>query len=272
MQYSGVQATEPRPLMVDASVQCELLTPIRTSTPEPEEADSSMSMDEEYFPSNMSIEEAEEETVLTSSSPMSSGSAPDKYIVFHEQLMELFSMPCTTCPGHCEGQVSLSRGTCVTVKAVCLECGLTARTWTSQPQLHRNMPAGNLMLSGAIFFSGCLASQTLRMLNILGVLSISLNTYSRHQRDYVLPVVLNTWQEQQQALVAELQILGGSLVVSGDCRSDSPGHCAKYGSYSVIEERINKVIDVQLVQVSFWKIHFFQIHPRNFFCKALTAF
>lgn len=32
-------------------------------------------------------------------------------------------------------------------------------------------------------------------------------------------------------------------------RSDSPGHCAKYGSYSLIEERLNKVLDVQLVQV-----------------------
>uniref|UniRef100_A0A8C1SLP2 Uncharacterized protein n=1 Tax=Cyprinus carpio TaxID=7962 RepID=A0A8C1SLP2_CYPCA len=32
--------------------------------------------------------------------------------------------------------------------------------------------------------------------------------------------------------------------------SDSPGHCAKYGSYSLIEDRVNKVVDVQLVQSS----------------------
>ena len=32
-------------------------------------------------------------------------------------------------------------------------------------------------------------------------------------------------------------------------RSDSPGHCAKYGTYSLIEDRINKVLDLQLVQV-----------------------
>ncbi|XP_077060398.1 uncharacterized protein LOC143712064 [Siphateles boraxobius] len=36
----------------------------------------------------------------------------------------------------------------------------------------------------------------------------------------------------------------------GDVESDSPGHCAKYGSYSLIEDRINKVLDVQLVQSS----------------------
>ncbi|ROI15893.1 hypothetical protein DPX16_3794 [Anabarilius grahami] len=33
-------------------------------------------------------------------------------------------------------------------------------------------------------------------------------------------------------------------------KSDSPGHCAKYGTYSLIEDRINKVLDLQLVQSS----------------------
>ncbi|KAG5275499.1 hypothetical protein AALO_G00121020 [Alosa alosa] len=44
--------------------------------------------------------------------------------------------------------------------------------------------------------------------------------------------------------------MDGGLVLAGDCRSDSPGHCAKYGSCSLIEDRVNKVVDVQLVQSS----------------------
>ena len=39
------------------------------------------------------------------------------------------------------------------------------------------------------------------------------------------------------------------LVLAGDGRSDSPGHCAKYGSYSVIELSCNKVFDFKIVQV-----------------------
>ena len=42
--------------------------------------------------------------------------------------------------------------------------------------------------------------------------------------------------------------MDGGLILSGDCRSDSPGHCAKYGSYIVMEQRTNKVLDIQLVQ------------------------
>ena len=37
--------------------------------------------------------------------------------------------------------------------------------------------------------------------------------------------------------------------LSGDGRADSPGHSAKYGSYTVIDISCNKVMDFKLVQV-----------------------
>ena len=39
------------------------------------------------------------------------------------------------------------------------------------------------------------------------------------------------------------------LTVGGDGRADSPGHSAKYGSYSLLDLDYMVVIDVQLVQV-----------------------
>ena len=39
------------------------------------------------------------------------------------------------------------------------------------------------------------------------------------------------------------------LVLAGDGRCDSPGHCAKYGSYSLMEQRFDKVLRTELVQV-----------------------
>lgn len=38
----------------------------------------------------------------------------------------------------------------------------------------------------------------------------------------------------------------------GDGRADSPGHSAKYGSYTVIDSTCDKVIDFKLVQVSYY--------------------
>ena len=40
------------------------------------------------------------------------------------------------------------------------------------------------------------------------------------------------------------------LALGGNGRADSPGHSAKYGSYSIIELNKNKVIDLKLVQVT----------------------
>ena len=67
----------------------------------------------------------------------------------------------------------------------------------------------------------------------------------------MIPVLVKMWKEEQEKLVKRLSYLEGGVVVSGDGRSDSPGHSAKYGAFTVIEQRTNKVLDVQLVYVSY---------------------
>lgn len=53
----------------------------------------------------------------------------------------------------------------------------------------------------------------------------------------------------QQSLIDQLKDTNQQLVIGGDARNDSPGHTTKYGSYSFLEQNINKVIHVELVQV-----------------------
>lgn len=89
--------------------------------------------------------------------------------------------------------------------------------------LHRNMPACNLLLSGAIHYAGCMATQTIRMLKLFGLQCISVNTYFRHQRLYTIPTIVQTWQSEQADIIRELKEMGGGLVLSGDCRSDTIG-------------------------------------------------
>lgn len=72
----------------------------------------------------------------------------------------------------------------------------------------------------------------------------------KFQANYLEPVIINQWSIKQQEVLAECRELGGDLVVAGDARSDSPGHCAKYGSFTMIDCRINKIVDMQLVQVN----------------------
>ncbi|KAI4821851.1 hypothetical protein KUCAC02_007429, partial [Chaenocephalus aceratus] len=55
---------------------------------------------------------------------------------------------------------------------------------------------------------------------------------------------------------------GRDLVLGGDGRADSPGHCAKFGSYTMLELHANVVIDVQNVHTGHGDLFPSCIHGR----------
>ena len=171
-----------------------------------------------------------------------------KYIVFESKLLQLFDS-CPVCAGCSHGYIDHKHtsGTMVKIIQTCDNCSYT-RTWDSQP-LQKQIPVGNLMLSAAILFSGSHISQVLRLMKIMNIQTYTRQTYHRHQQQYVIPTIINGWKEKQADLIAEMRQLEGGLQLAGDCRNDSPGHSAKYGTYTLIEQTTKKVIDLQLVQV-----------------------
>ena len=67
------------------------------------------------------------------------------------------------------------------------------------------------------------------------------------QRVYLIPSVLSTWNLHQKELFKTVE--NKTLMIGGDARMDSPGHSAKYGSYSIMDLESNKILDVQMIQV-----------------------
>jgi solute carrier family 8 (sodium/calcium exchanger) len=74
-------------------------------------------------------------------------------------------------------------------------------------------------------------------------------SYIRHQQHYLFPTIIQHWEKAQDLIISELKEKNRGLVLAGDGRSDSPGHCAKYGAFTFIEMKMNKVLDIQQVQV-----------------------
>lgn len=68
------------------------------------------------------------------------------------------------------------------------------------------------------------------------------------QRKYLWPVVNHKYLIQHRELLQSLR--GDSLVLAGDGRCDSPGHNAKYGTYSIMHVPTEKILDFSLVQVT----------------------
>ena len=60
---------------------------------------------------------------------------------------------------------------------------------------------------------------------------------------------MRVWASQQADMISKLKDSGRLLCMGGDGRADSPGHSAKYGTYTVMDLNDNKVLDLQLVQV-----------------------
>jgi len=168
-----------------------------------------------------------------------------KYIVYKECLAELFK----TCPMCCSGSDSNWHiiGSCVSVTQICTNCDFS-RTWTSQPFV-ANVPAGNISISAAIYFTGGSFSKAKKFFTALRLESITEATFYSHARQFLQPTILSLWKSCQTELLADICECSGDVVLGGDMRADSPGHCAKFGSYTMMDLRSNRVIDIQLIQV-----------------------
>ena len=73
----------------------------------------------------------------------------------------------------------------------------------------------------------------------------------RHARPYATNHISATneaWKEEQTQIVSALKQRG--LTLCGDGRCDSPGHNAKYLTYSLFDQSLKKVIAVSLTQVT----------------------
>lgn len=86
------------------------------------------------------------------------------------------------------------------------------------------------------------------MLNAMHMRTFSRMAHRNHVHNYILPSVLHKWRLHQADLLERLK-QRESVFLGGDMRADSPGHCAKYGSYSMMDLNTNKIVDIQLVQV-----------------------
>ena len=112
-----------------------------------------------------------------------------------------------------------------------------------------NMPLGNLILSAAIMFCGGSAKIFLQALDFANINNMSLSTYNSIQSAYLTPTILSVWNTHQQAMVEEIKRSGRVLRLAGDMRCCTPGHTAKYGSYSLMDLEAGKILHLQLIQV-----------------------
>ncbi|XP_073710642.1 uncharacterized protein [Misgurnus anguillicaudatus] len=198
-------------------------------------------LDSTYNPDNSAVTEASvlEASVVHEQTTYN----VSKYIVFESCLRELFET-CPLCKTKCEVQCR-RMGTYVSFIQLCPRCSYY-RKWESQPII-RSTPVGNLMLSAAIYFSGASFFQFQKICKAMQLQIIRYDAFRRHARNYLEPAIVHKWKLDQNNLFRKLQE-EGKVAVAGDMRADTPGHSAKYGSYTLMHLDSNTILDMQLVQ------------------------
>ena len=120
--------------------------------------------------------------------------------------------------------------------------------WNPQPLIN-NTAAGNLLIAASTLFSGNTFVHANEFCSCLNLKFISKCLFYDIQDKYLYPI-LNSPCEQQQLSVMEEARHEELVNLCGDARCDSPGHNAKYGTYTMMGEENGKVISFSLVQVN----------------------
>ena len=167
-----------------------------------------------------------------------------KFLVF-EPCLKLLLKFCSKCGGTITESTETTSGSIFSVKMLCVNNHLTS--WNSQP-LIKNIAAGNLLASAAILSSGNTFSRITQFASFPKLKFFSHTTYYNIQNRYLFPVVKIAWNEERSAVLNEVKS-NGPINLIGDGRCDSPGHNAKYCTYTMMTDE-GKVAAFNVVQVT----------------------
>lgn len=170
-----------------------------------------------------------------------------KFVVFESKLKDLFSryVHCPNCGRGVQNATLKTKGSVATIES--LGCCNQPLRWQTQPFVS-SMAAGNLLLSAGILFTGNDYGNIANLAKATNLQFFSQRNFTSTQKKYLFPIVNKTFTEHQVDLFNEVK--NTQVVAGGDGRCDSPGHSAKYGTYSVVDTASSKVLDFSLVQVT----------------------
>ena len=232
--------------MISVETQCNLGAQSSYSTCSTSDASSQISSNDDEEMSD--FEPSSEEEVDDGSSTGNSKSTTHKhrfYLVEESKLLELCSR-CPECGGPALPSTDQIVGSMVKINRFCGNCGVDSQ-FHSQPKAG-DIPLGNILISLAILLSGSLVAKSIRMFEAMGMAAINARTYHRHQRFLLNPCVDDQWTTTKKKLLDGITNTAKGITISGDGRCDTPGHNAKFCSYTIMDSHTSKIIDAQLIQ------------------------
>ena len=203
---------------------------------------------------------------------------PNCFLVYRSQLERLFKF-CLNCGTPVDR--SLMKETASNGSNLCIEinCSKTCSVkWQSQPATKFIRGQGNIDITAGLTFAGIPPAKFEQFAWIIKLKHFHSSTFYRLRNQFIAPVIRSTWNEENKKVFffvlfflrnfsfAKLipskctsyyyfQVINqlkeeSDVTLLGDGRSDSPGHSAKYGTYTLMDEKTGKIVDTTVVSVT----------------------
>lgn len=234
------------PKMVDVGVQCkiDLELPLPISLSDDSESDESKDEANENDDNDF-IEEIESDQEYTQG--MSVTPTKSAFIVYWTSLLLLLKR--CLFPACILTTIITNiayKGSQLVVKMECPAGHQT--TWRSQPNCS-HYSIGNLESAASVLFSANTYKRLATFFDLAGIKWLSKTCYYAIQKRYLFGVVNSNYNSRSKEIYEDIK-KHGVYKFSGDGRCDSPGHNAKYLTYSFMDKITNKIFEFSLTQVT----------------------
>ena len=173
----------------------------------------------------------------------------ERVIVDVPLLQKAFNSGCTflSCPVTSKVLHSKMSGGVLTVSWECSEGHLGC--WRSSNVVcqknRQDVFTNSMLMAAGIFISGNNYDKLSLFNEFIGLGFISKTTFNRIQTHFVIPEVMRYWEQMKDEIWDVLS--KESVILCGDGRNYSPGHCAKYCMYALMEQQLDIIVDVEVV-------------------------
>ncbi|XP_035671511.1 uncharacterized protein LOC118412627 [Branchiostoma floridae] len=133
----------------------------------------------------------------------------------------------------------------VVVKWLCKGGHLIWR-WFSQPRLKYGIQGGDFMQASSLLLSGNNYAKYSLMCKFMSLGCVNASTFYKIQSQYCVGTIDEFWSRQQRGVIRHLRTKE-EVVLLGDGRMDSPGYCAQYCTYTVMDNESKSIVTVEVV-------------------------
>ena len=165
-------------------------------------------------------------------------------LVSLSNLLQLFNF-CLDCGSRLLCKTYAISGFTITINYICSGIMSHHGTWHSSDFYHR-FSLANVQIPSAFALNGLGYADITSFCKTLNLPCISKAQYYRNVKKFLYPQICRRFSSMRKSLIE--QIKGKVLILAGDGQFDSPGHCAKYCTYSILDTATGKLVDFFVIQ------------------------